>query len=95
MCIKHCAFGTVAATRLSHDEVIRRLKRWHITGGQPGYEGRWPVEEQRTYHVHYTGGRRLHELASDLPQWAHVSDADLDRMCRNITTVGARMAATP
>ena len=62
-------------------ECIRRLKRWFIGGALAFNEDKWPLAERRSCHLGY-GGRRLRELASDLPEnpLYGVPDEELNHM---------------
>ena len=83
-CQRHLALGTVAATCLSNEECMRRLKRWFITGNQPAMEATWPADRQRLMHQKSCGGYRLKDFASSTPEWQHVTDEDLNEMCAAI-----------
>ena len=73
ICKKMCTLGN---SGMSHDEARRRLKRWYVAGLSDDI---WETEDPRTYHLKL-GGTQLMRFGDDCPDWAGISEADLDLM---------------
>ena len=73
ICKKVCTLGN---SGMSHDEARRRLKRWYVAGLSDDI---WETEDPRTYHLKL-GGTQLMRFGDDCPDWAGISEADLDLM---------------
>ena len=89
-CKNFCSFGR--RDRISHEECIRRLKRWYVMG----YFGAksWPDTELRTKHIG-CAGPRCQNFASEIVEWNDVSDADLDEMVRRVPAVSCTLRMSP